>query len=302
MTIGSFILKHAAILGAAFCPIAAAAADKPPQHFTPSGPWAMEYADQTCRLIRNFSDGANVVTLAFEKAYLGPGLTLGLAGKTLQTPRTIAMARFRYNGEKAARASALLKTVLTDGRESVIVTDVPFVPLDRLMSIARKTKLPERLAVLDDVEIAAASKITSISFTYGFIGNPEFEIGPMAAPIKAMRACVEDLVKSWGVDPERMATMSRAPEPIGSPRAWLSMEDYPDEMWRAHKGGVVSIRLVIDEEGSVKNCIADVEQRGPFEDAVCKGISKRAHFKPALDANNKPMRSYRPHVVQFLPY
>jgi hypothetical protein len=302
MSIGSLIVRHAAILCAAFLPVAAAAADKPPQHFTPSGPWAMEYADQTCRLIRNFSDGTGVVTLAFEKNVLGPGLTLGLAGKALQVSRTVPMARFRYSGESRARASALLKTVLTDGRDSFLVTDVPLVPIDQLRRIIRNTKPPERLAALESAEMAAASKITSISFTYSFIGDPAFEIGPMVAPLKALRACVVDLVKSWGIDPQRMATMSHAAEAITAPRYWLSIDDYPDAMWREHKGGIVPFRLVIDEDGTVKDCLVIVEQRGPFEEAVCKAVGKRARFKPALDADKKPMRSYWMQVVNFLKY
>jgi hypothetical protein len=149
--------------------------------------------------------------------------------------------------------------------------------------------------------MAAASKVTSIAFTYGFIDDPEFEIGPMAAPLKAMNACVDDLVRSWGVDPLLMRNPKRMIEPMGSPRSWLSIEDYPDEMWHAHKGGVVPVRLLIDETGTVTNCIPNVEQPGPFEEAVCRGIKKRARFRPALDADGKPMKSYWQQGVIFQP-
>ncbi|MBO9581622.1 MAG: energy transducer TonB [Sphingobium sp.] len=292
MSIGAFIVKRMAIFGLAFLATGAAAADKSAQHFKPTGPWAMEYADQTCRLIRNFSDGNGVVTLAFEKTGLGAALSLGLAGETLRTPSNASMVRFRYNVDNGARSSALLKTVLVDGRDSFIVMSTQFLPGDQMLAIVRKAKYAQRWDAMDNAEAAAASKITSISFTDGFIGDPEFEIGPMAAPLKAMNACVEDLVRSWGVDPRLMRNPKRMIEPMNSPRYWLSMQDYPEEMWRAHKGGVVPVRLLIDENGAVTNCIPNVALPGPFEDAVCRGIKKRARFRPALDADGKPMKSY----------
>jgi len=294
--------RYTMSLLAAAMSLAEPAQGAPHQIFKPTGPWAMEYADQTCRLIRNFSDGNGVVTLAFEKMALGAGLSLGLAGKALRTPSTVPMARFRYNGDKSARASALVKTVLTDGRDSFIVTDVPFVPIDRMGMILRKHKPADRFEAMNSAEMAAASGATSITLTYGFIDEPTFEIGPMAAPLKAMRTCVDDLVKSWGVDPQRMATMTRLADPLNSPRNWLSIEDYPDEMWHEHKGGIVPVRLVVDEYGVAQDCVVMIEPRGPFEEAVCKGISKRARFKPALDADGKPMRSYWTRVVNFLPW
>lgn len=287
-----------ALVGASLLSSAAAAEEKIVRVFKPAGPWAMEYADQTCRLIRNFSDETDKVTFAFEKTLQGPALTLGLVGKSLQPIRKAAIVRIRYNDEKEARPRSLLKTVLTDGRNSFLIMDADFLSQEEMRSVMVKTKRAGQ-AAMAEIEMEAASRTTWISLTGGFTDDLIFSVGPMAAPLKAINACVDDLVKSWGVDPQRVVTMSRVAEPVSPPQTWLSTQDYPEDMWRAHQGGIVPVRLVIDELGAVQDCLVTVEQRGSFEEAVCKAISKRAHFRPAIDADGKPMRSYWARVVVF---
>ncbi len=55
MSIWALLSKRAVMLFASLGPAAATAQEKPALRFTPAGPWAMEYADEGCRLIRNFS-------------------------------------------------------------------------------------------------------------------------------------------------------------------------------------------------------------------------------------------------------
>jgi hypothetical protein len=58
---------------------AAPPADKAPRRFTPVGQWAMEYADDSCRLIRNFRSGDNDLTLALERFSPGAPFSIGIA-------------------------------------------------------------------------------------------------------------------------------------------------------------------------------------------------------------------------------
>ena len=77
--------------------------------FQASSQWALEYADQSCRLIRNFTDGREEVTLAFERFLPGPELRLGIAGNALRARRSQTTIKFRYGpvDEELAAASKI---------------------------------------------------------------------------------------------------------------------------------------------------------------------------------------------------
>jgi hypothetical protein len=275
----------------------AATGDEVAPVFEPTGPWAMEYADETCRLVRNFSDGETALTLAFERSFLGPWLRLGLSSDGLTARSGTTQARFRYTSDTRSRSSELLRSSLADGRQGFLLPSASLLSPEEL-EYDRETPFAG-LAQHAEAEIVAAEGISTITFSEGFNEDPVLRIGPMAAPIRAMQACVTDLVVGWGIDPQRFATMSRHASPDGNPQSWLSYRDYPPELLRAGRGGVLSLRLIISEEGTVERCLFDVEVRGPFEDIACNRIKQRARFNPGLDADGKPVRAYWSVTVRF---
>src|SRR5438270_13674760 len=48
----------------AIVPTLASAA--PPVHLAPSSPWVVDYAENSCRLVRRFGEGNHSITLAFD--------------------------------------------------------------------------------------------------------------------------------------------------------------------------------------------------------------------------------------------
>jgi protein TonB len=70
-------------------------------------------------------------------------------------------------------------------------------------------------------------------------------------------------------------------------------------MLRQGRQGMVEFRLVVDEQGQVANCHVDLDTPGPFGEATCNAISRRARFKPALDAEGRPMRALYVCSVEF---
>ncbi len=280
---------------------AGAAEEKPARIFKPSGPWAMEYADQACRLIRNFSDGKSDITLAYERFAMGTELRLGLAGGSLWSPSKNKVISFRYGPDGEARESDLTRTVLSDGRQSFLVRLASLLPPEEVADGKQPPSLaPGALTALHEAEIAAARGISSIFFSRGFSQTLEIQLGPMAAPVEAMQGCAQDLVKSWGVDPVRYAQMSRPPEPVGEVSRWISSDDYPREKLVRSQTGIVQLRLIISEEGTVEKCVTDVERPGPFEEAVCGTIGRKGRFTPALDGDGQPMKSYWTSRISFV--
>jgi outer membrane biosynthesis protein TonB len=71
----------------------------------------------------------------------------------------------------------------------------------------------------------------------------------------------------------------------------------------AGQGAIVNFRLLVDAAGSVTGCfIQQTTRLKEFDDAVCKSISRRAKFDPALDKDGKPILSYYNNTVRFMPY
>jgi hypothetical protein len=149
-------------------------------------------------------------------------------------------------------------------------------------------------------ERAAAGAIDSVSVTGTFGDKVVLKLGPMDQPIAALQACVDDLMKQWGLDPRRLVAASRQAEPTADPRTWLSKSDYPREMRAVGRGGAALARLVIDEQGQVARCIAGASEAAVGE-TTCNALRERARFMPALDAEGKPMTGLYVTQVRFVP-
>src|SRR5260221_927578 len=95
------------------------------------------------------------------------------------------------------------------------------------------------------------------------------ETGSLGAPAQIFDACVRDLLKGWGVDPDVQDKITR---PAWTPNiwAWFSAGDYPVDALRQGEEADVRFQLVIDATGKVTKCtaISPYDARG-FSVAVC---------------------------------
>ncbi|WP_164549708.1 energy transducer TonB [Altericroceibacterium xinjiangense] len=262
--------------------------------YAPASPWNMEYADNSCRLIRNFSDGRNSITAAFERASPGPHMTLGLAGSALDVWKSAANASFFFGPGGKKRESGFYKMELADGRTSWLLSEASLLSHEEVTAINSSPSdmpLPAPFARVREAEIDAGKAVSSVVITEGFKQEIELQLGSMADPVGAMEACVADLVRSWGLDPQRLETLSCAPQLLNAPEVGNTAR-YPREMLRQSLGGLVEVRLIVDELGRADTCHINVAEPGPFEEAACKALMSVARFNPALDAEGKPTRSY----------
>ena len=262
--------------------------------FQPTSQWAIDYADHSCRLIRNFSNGQEQITLAFERFMPGPALRLGIAGDALSFSRTTKSLTIILGPNKPEQEGALLVSELADGRKSYLVA----VPALTAELAPHMISFTEFSTYSEEKELAAARSIDSLRLIGSFERPTAINLGPMDKPIQALQGCVAELMHEWGVDGDKRPPM-RPATPIGYPGAWVDARDYPSAMLAQHRQGVVGVRLVVNEIGAVDKCFVDVDKPGPFEEAVCHAIIKRAHFEPAIDADGKPMRSLYTTTVRF---
>jgi len=80
----------------------------------------------------------------------------------------------------------------------------------------------------------------------------------------------------------------------GSPAQWieggLRDSDYPRELIRDRIAGTVSIRFTVIATGAIANCrIARSSGSPTLDDATCRLLTRRLRFRPATDANGRPV-------------
>ncbi|ATE66482.1 hypothetical protein COO09_24520 [Rhizorhabdus dicambivorans] len=85
-----------------------------------------------------------------------------------------------------------------------------------------------------------------------------------------------------------LALALAAPQPI-RPDEWIGPNDYPSDALRENRSGHTAFRLTISPSGRPIRC--DVTASSGWEDIdqqSCRGMMKRARFKPILDGNGAP--------------
>src|SRR4051794_4548647 len=67
-------------------------------------------------------------------------------------------------------------------------------------------------------------------------------------------------------------------------RPLITADDYPREALRNHWQGDVAVDVTISPKGRVTACkVAKSSGHQVLDDATCKAVTERAHFKPATD-------------------
>jgi hypothetical protein len=243
--------------------------------FAPTGAWAVDYADHSCKLMRNFTNGERQLTLGMERAELGPRLTLEIAGETVDFATRAGTVKYRYGPGGGEREGALARLP-----NALRIGDAPLQ--DEFAGSRDWTGWSY------DAERDAAKAIESVSVRGTFGDEVVLQLGPMEAPIAALQTCVDDLMKEWGLDARRLVAASRHALPVTDPQTWLGKEDYPREMRQTRRGGAVHVRLIVNQQGRVAKCIG-IASEGSLGDVTCNALIERARFVPALDAEGRPM-------------
>jgi protein TonB len=90
-------------------------------------------------------------------------------------------------------------------------------------------------------------------------------------------------------DPPR-ANLTRAAEPASGRAGWVTTEDYPPGALRDGVSGVVGIIVMVAADGRVQACeVTKSSGNQQLDEATCRIYARRARFRPALDADGKPV-------------
>lgn len=259
-----------------------AMAVKPPISLPKMGAWEVNYDVDSCHLFGKFGKGDQEVVIKLTREQPGSWFTLTLIGKPLSSFDTKADLTMTFGDQPhSIKRSALVGNLSTVPRLPLQIVDG--LRLDGLdFSKGLGSKLPQ---VTPQVEAAVRSMMFKISTGKTY----RLETGSMAPPMKALRGCTTDLVKSWGYDPVVQETLSKAVRPLTAPGNWISDHDFPLLAKLKRASGLVAFRLDVDEAGKVAGCrILYRTNPDEFADLTCRIFSRRAHFAPALDASGVP--------------
>lgn len=270
----------------------------------PSTRWVLEYADESCRLARNFGEGKDRVTLMLDQFQPGDGFRMRLAGTPLGVNRTgrVDDARLRF-GPNEDEIEITAETGKTAGGEPVLLVN----GTHRLAPLTKEEKAAAKEATregrrFDPAPIGPAREATATWLQLGKAARRDLllETGPLDQPLAALRKCSWDTVKHWGLNVEQQKTLTRRAHWKRSPATWFNASDYPASMIRDGYEGIVNFRLLVDAVGKPTSCKIQISTHPKaFDDAVCAAVMKRAEFEPALDAQGRPVPSYWVATVNF---
>lgn len=105
---------------------------------------------------------------------------------------------------------------------------------------------------------------------------PIFNPTPMVAPPPAPPAPPA---------PPPAPSKASGASPRGNPGSWATPNDYPARALREERAGTTRFRVSIGPDGRVTDCqITGSSGHADLDEATCKNVTRRARFKPALDA------------------
>lgn len=266
---------------AALIPAVAVAKDAAPEVLKRTGNWEVNYDRDACHLLAHFGDAKDPVIMRMTSYEPGDWFTLGLYGRRLASTETSSKLRVDFG-----------LTAKPIENHTINGTTGPYKATWATMRLddwerASPDEMPPRITA------EQAAKVTGATIRFERRKPFRLEFGPMTKPLDQLRLCQTNLVKSWGYDPEVQTALRRPARPAGSPGDWLSYRDYPMDALRMGQGGIVQLRLDVNEEGKVGDCyVLDRTNPDAFADLTCRLVKRRAKLEPALDAQGKPVGSF----------
>ncbi|MDP3676904.1 MAG: energy transducer TonB [Novosphingobium sp.] len=269
-------------------------AAKPVVELEPSTPWNMDYAKDSCLLIRAFGEGKQRIILRFERTAPSTVFSLSMIGAPLRTSSNLSEVTVTFGPQGRPDKRERAPSGLAGDKEKL-----PLVIIEATSILGPKpTSVLGSIAISPEAEQAVDNLlIDHKSSKSAYL----LKLGPMGEPMKAMRACTDELLGHWGLDPAVQRTVRSLPEPLSSPGGWLRSADYPKESLASGKSAVIRFRLTVSAAGKATGCAIQSGTRSPeFEKTTCAMLVKRANFKPASDQSGNPVASYFTSTVTWI--
>jgi hypothetical protein len=281
-----------------------------PVHLAPSAPWAIDYAENSCRLVRHFGEGADETTLAFESEAPG-ALDMMIVGKPVATRDEMVFARFVPGQRGGIGGSPALAT--NQATPALVFSHIVLMTDDEMAAEAKRSseqrahphQRPPALSLAESASRNAEREAftrsaTSIEVLHQRDVQVVFDTGPLGDAFKVFDQCTRDSLRDWGLDPDVEDKIVR-PVWTSNSAAWFSDRDYPREMVARNQESRVKVRLLVNAAGRVTKCTALSHFDQPeFNRITCAAFVARAHFEPAELSDGTKVPSYYLDEVVFI--
>ena len=238
-----------------------AAAPVPPQ-----GKWTVDFAEHQCLATRRYGSGDRPLTIAIKPAHSG-----GTAGVMLVNAWT-----------KLQDLSFPLTIKFPDG--AVFRTEMQ-------ASIGHANAGPVFQFDLPSEEVTRLRAATDVRFQSPGLLNQNLSLGSTQALFRSLDTCLDSLRRYWNFE-----SGAAAPQVQATPKQdfgrLFSWSNYPSIGRHSSKKGEVAVRLLVDETGTVRDCLVIDGSGSPgLDTTTCQVFDRRVSYRPARDAAGKPMRS-----------
>jgi hypothetical protein len=240
----------------------AAAPEAPPLR-KPIRPWVLDYGETACTASRIYGSEASPIALAFRPSPSGEIVRL-VVSRQGKAPQAYHFKVATNLGGAAAKSTGL-RFATRDKASDLIWINFRRSDLEGLPSAGE------------------------IALRGGKAIEERFALPGMAAVLAALDRCNANLRRYWNLEGTPVAQPATSLRPH---RSYFSDADYPAQALRENRTGETSFILMVDEAGTLKDCMVEETSGIASLDAMaCIVLLDRAKFKPALDASGKPVRS-----------
>lgn len=260
--------------------------------FRPAGSWVADFGDDYCRLFRTFSDGTNQVQLALERIQPGAFTRITLVGNGINPFRGADTIGYSFLPGGNTFRGRYIKSETGDGQPLL-----SFDPLVLMLAPPALTPPPPGTPPTPPVynraqELETVRAITGFALGEGLTDPVRFETGSLRAAVATMQTCADDLLKVWGLDPEKHKTMTAALVPNFVEEGWLPQGMIPFTEFEKFLGGANQVRLLVGADGKPTSCLVRTPTLSEsLNRRICSILMEKATFQPAKDADGQPIAS-----------
>jgi len=291
-----YVLSAVSMLAALVAPVAQLRAQEA-KVFRPSSAWALDYGDNYCRLMRDFSDGKDTIGLFVERTQPGPMMRLIVVGNSIRLFRGSEQIGFQLAPSGAQRMVPRLRFE-ANGEQYLNLGPTMFAELPAPAPGA-PPPMPGPYSPLDEVE--AAARVTGIALQHGLATPAFIETGSLGEPAAALQACADDLLASWGLDAEKHRSLTRPAMPARPTAGWIAGDVISFQDFAKLSGGNNELRVMVDRAGKPTACHIQWPSLGEAANRkICDAVMQKGEFVPALDQLGQAMDSYWTTSVFFL--
>ncbi len=235
------------------------------QAAVPPGRWVIDYAQSRCSLARRVGGATSPIFLL--------GTILGGEG-----PQIVLLAD---GGDALPR----------DVPPRVDLVLAPTNVRLNLPVVRRRLRVGDSIVLegLEESFIEQFGQATAVRIESGERPLLTISVPNSSGGIAALKACNDDLLRTWGIDPAAQLSLRSLPTRRPDSRPFIFDSDYPADAIRAGQQGTTVMRVAVGPDGRATDCVPVESAGSPSLDLqACRLTLERSRWSPAIDAEGRP--------------